>query len=311
MYYSVAHLTDYHYSEPITDSVMQLRMRPRSDNVQRCVRFELKVSPNAKVFSHRDYLGNTIHTFDIPEPHKELAIKSETIVEVKTPAELPLSLPESAWDTIKEALDDRDIYDMLLPGHYTVETPLLRQFAQEIDWRKRGDPLSLMCELNTAIYEHFDYSQDVTKVDSSIDVALQERRGVCQDFSHIMLVLARNIGIPCRYVSGYLFHNKDIRSVPDASHAWVEAWLPELGWVGFDPTNNLIVTDRHIRVNVATDYANASPSNGVFKGTATTELVVRVHVEKLDELPLEDAPLMPEMVMPHYEYYQQQQQQQQ
>lgn len=315
MYYAVTHLTDYHYSEPVTDSVMELRIQPRSADKQRCVRFNLDISPDAKVFSHRDYLGNIIHTFDIPAPHTQLAIKAEAIVEVKAPKPLPESLPQAAWNAIDEAKSDREIYDMLLPSRYTHVTPLLNKFADEINWccERRTDPLSLLQELNAAIYEKFDYMQDVTKVDSPIDVALETRSGVCQDFTHIMLALTRQLGIPARYVSGYLHHRADYqdRSVADASHAWIEAWLPDYGWVGFDPTNNLIVADRHIRVCIASDYAKASPTRGVFKGGAETTLAVQVRVSQLDELPIENAVLAPEIPMPHYSYHQAQQQQQQ
>ncbi len=315
MYYSATHLTIYKYSESIIDSVMELRMHPRNEGNQRVVRFDLGVRPNVKTFSYRDYLQNTIHTFNIPALHDKLAIKAEAIVEIKTPKPLPDRLDESAWGLIDQETDKRDQYDMLLPGRYTHSTPLLQAFAQEIGWGRRGDPLTLLKELNNAIYSAFDYQQNVTEVDSLIDVALEARRGVCQDFTHIMLLLVRQVGIPARYVSGYLYHRKDEtaqdRSDEDASHAWVEAWLPGLGWVGFDPTNDTIVTDRHIRVSIANDYAGASPSRGVFKGKAQTELEVRVQVKQLDELPEEQKTLTPDIVLPQYDYQQQVQQQQQ
>jgi transglutaminase-like putative cysteine protease len=189
---------------------------------------------------------------------------------------------------------------MLLPDRYTSPTPLLEAFAAEIDWRRRADPLSLLRELTSTIYRKFEYNQGVTEVDSSIDVALASRHGVCQDFTHIMLVLARQVGIPSRYVSGYLFHRLDEndRSDADASHAWVESWLPGLGWVGFDPTNNLLVSNRHIRVSMARDYAGASPAHGVFLGGADTQLSVRVKVAALDDVPVEETTLAPEITMP-------------
>lgn len=313
MYYAITHLTIYKYSAPINDSVMEVRMQPRSDDHQRCPRFDLHVSPTVKTFQYRDYLGNSIHTFDIPAPHTELAIKAEAVVEVKDIADLPDAISTDAWGEIDRYAKDRDVYDMLMPGTYAQPTNLLNQFAQEINWQRRGDPLTLLRELNTTIYEKFNYVQNVTKVDSTIDVALEARRGVCQDFSHIMLALVRQIGIPARYVSGYLYHQKEEgdRSDVDASHAWIEAWLPDLGWVGFDPTNNLITTNRHIRVSIANDYATASPSRGVFKGTADTMLSVQVKVEKLDELPFEEEELSPEIVLPRFQFYQAQQQQQQ
>lgn len=313
MYYAITHLTIYKYSDPIADSVMELRMQPRSDDNQRCPRFDLHVSPSVKTHHYRDYLGNSIHTFDIPAPHTKLAIKAEAVVEVRDNFDLPGSVSMDTWEEIDRRSSHRDFHDMLLPGKYARPTDKLQQFAQEINWGRNSDPLTLLRELNTTIYEKFDYVQHVTRADSPIDVALEARRGVCQDFSHIMLALVRQIGIPARYVSGYLYHEKEAhdRSDVDASHAWIEAWLPDLGWVGFDPTNNLIATNRHIRVSIANDYATASPSRGVFKGTADTTLEVQVKVEKLDELPFEEEELSPEIVLPHYQFYQAQQQQQQ
>lgn len=231
--YAVTHLTLYHYSSAITDSVMELRMHPRNDSHQRCARFTLEISPPTRVLSFKDYLGNLIHTFSISAEHLELAIKSEAVVEVSPQAALPNALPLSAWDEIDSALADRDLYDMILPSTYAHTTPLLEQFAAEIDWRRRSDPLSLLRELNTYIYDSFEYKQHVTKVDSPIDIALNARLGVCQDFAHIMIAMGRSLGIPCRYISGYLHHQHEARdrSDADASHAWVEAWLPRLGWV--------------------------------------------------------------------------------
>ncbi len=318
MYYAVTHLTLYEYSSAIINSVMELRMQPRSDQNQRCVRTSIEVSPDAKVFSHRDYLGNIVHHFDIPNSHNQLAIKSESVVEMKPPAVLPDSLPSDSWLALEPDVIDRDHYDMLLPGQFARETGLLNVFADEVNWqhdtvRQRGDPLSALRALNTQIYESFEYRQHVTRVDSPIDEALTVRSGVCQDFTHIMLTLVRRVGIPARYVSGYLYHhegNAD-RSDVDASHAWVEAWLPTLGWVGFDPTNNLTVTDRHVRVSYAIDYAGATPSRGVFTGDAETELKVQVQVETLDEVPIEDRPISPEIVLPRYHYLSAEQQQQQ
>jgi transglutaminase-like putative cysteine protease len=132
----------------------------------------------------------------------------------------------------------------------------------------------------------FSYVPNSTKVDSPIEDALRSRQGVCQDFAHIMIALVRKLRIPCRYVSGYLFHleengRKD-RSLEGASHAWVEALVPRLGWTAFDPTNNLIGGDRHIRVAIGRDYADVPPTRGVYKGEAQSELSVAVTVSPSD-----------------------------
>jgi transglutaminase-like putative cysteine protease len=154
----------------------------------------------------------------------------------------------------------------------------------------------LLTELNEAIYGMFAYVPNSTNVDSPIEEALQSRRGVCQDFAHIMIALVRPLRMPCRYVSGYMFHRdptreKQDRSFEGASHAWVEALVPRLGWVAFDPTNNLIGADRHIRVAIGRDYADVPPTRGVYKGEAHSELSVAVTVSP------SDAPL-PEPVAP-------------
>jgi transglutaminase-like putative cysteine protease len=126
-----------------------------------------------------------------------------------------------------------------------------------------------------------------TRADSPIDEALTTREGVCQDFAHVMIALVRSLGIPCRYVSGYLHHGKQDqdRSTHDATHAWVEAFLPHLGWVGFDPTNHLIASNRHIRTALGRDYADVPPSKGIYRGRATSQLFVAVRVEASEQAP--------------------------
>ncbi len=152
--------------------------------------------------------------------------------------------------------------------------------------------------MNEAIYKLFAYVPNSTKVDSPIEEALRTRQGVCQDFAHIMIALVRRLHIPCRYVSGYMFHRdeeeKD-RSLEGASHAWVEALVPGLGWVAFDPTNNLVGGDRHIRVAIGRDYADVPPTRGVYKGEAQSELSVAVTVSPADAAPPE--PVMPSFVI--------------
>ncbi|HYE45091.1 MAG TPA: transglutaminase family protein, partial [Caulobacter sp.] len=136
--------------------------------------------------------------------------------------------------------------------------------------------------LSKAIYDSFGYEAGVTRAESSIDEALEARRGVCQDFAHIMITIARDWGLPARYVSGYLFtdRKKGDRSDPDATHAWVEVFLPSQRWVGFDPTNNMLTCDRHVAVAIGRDYGDVPPSRGVYKGNAESQLAVDVAVSK-------------------------------
>jgi len=150
--------------------------------------------------------------------------------------------------------------------------------------------------LNTRLCEAIDYVPEVTRVDSPIDEALTQRKGVCQDFSHIMISMLRALRIPARYVSGYLYHGKEDRdrSGTGATHAWVEAYLPDLGWIGLDPTNDLLAGSRHIRTSIGRDYADVPPTRGVLKGEADSRLTVAVAVAASEELPPEVSELVTE-----------------
>jgi transglutaminase-like putative cysteine protease len=199
------------------------------------------------------------------------------------------------WTELDALVASDGHYEMLQPSVFARPTPRLDELARENKIDRRATPLQMLFEINQGIHENFEYAPNSTKVDSPIDDALSVRKGVCQDFAHIMIALVRKLNVPCRYVSGYLFHTKDDQSLASegASHAWVEALLPKLGWVGFDPTNNLLCGERHIRVAVGRDYAEVPPTRGVYKGGAESELSVAVTVALSDAPAPEDiAPLM-------------------
>ncbi len=282
MFYAIRHFTRYRYSRPVWQSVMEVRMHPRSEQMQRCFTFQLSVSPRARIFSYSDHLANQVHHFDIPEPHQHLTMIADALVDVDAPEPLPDSLDRDAWRDLDQMIEREDYWDMLGPSHFARSSPELEQLAREfgIDKRNGADPLELLRNLNSQLYRSFSYVKQSTSVDSPIEDALLSREGVCQDFAHIMIALVRNVRIPCRYVSGYLHHSSshEDRSAAGATHAWVEALLPGLGWVGFDPTNDLIVGGRHIRTAIGRDYADVSPTVGTMKGRAETELQVRVRV---------------------------------
>ena len=294
MYYTVRHLTKFVYSNDVSESIMETRMHPRSDEYQRCLAFQLSVSPRCRVFSYRDHLANHVHHFDIPVEHEQLVIVAESLVEMEEPLYVPSSLLSTAWEQLDHMVQEGDFWEMLFASEFTAPTPLLEALANDLDIRRRDDPLSVLHELNEKLYRYFDYVPRSTKVDSPIDIALEQKTGVCQDFAHVMIALVRSrLRIPCRYVSGYLYHgnsDKD-RSVNSATHAWVEALLPNLGWVGFDPTNWLIAGDRHIRTAIGRDYADVPPTHGIFRGSANSELEVAVRVSPSEGTPLPDQEL--------------------
>jgi transglutaminase-like putative cysteine protease len=295
MAFSIKHVTTFRYHPAVGESVMEVRMQPRSDLRQRCMTFSLDVAPHANVMMYHDFFGNAVHHFDIPGRHKLIEVTAHAIVDINAAAWPAVAY--GTWEDLDTRVAEGDYWEMLLPSHYAHSTDLLSKFTDDLQLQRRDSPLALMLELNQALYDKFDYAPNTTKVDSPIDDALRTRRGVCQDFAHIMTALVRNLGIPCRYVSGYLFHGdkaKD-RSPAGATHAWVEAYLGEAGWVGFDPTNNLLACERHIHVAVGRDYSDVPPTRGVYKGDAESELSVRVIVSPVDTPPPQELP--PAMVM--------------
>ena len=296
MTYLIRHVTSFFYQPAVGESVMEVRLQPRSDTRQRCLTSSLAVNPPASVSVYRDFYGNAVHHFDIPGKHQSIEVVSEATVEMLPRLE-PEGLKQSTWEELDEMVAHGDYWEMLLPSQYARMTPSLDELRKEFELERCGSPLALLKKLNTAIYEEFAYVPNTTRVDSPIDDALRSRQGVCQDFAHIMITLVRQLRIPCRYVSGYLYHgDKDRdRSSAGASHAWVEAYLGESGWVEFDPTNNLLGCERHIRVAVGRDYADVPPTRGVHRGEAESELRVSVTVSLVDAPRPED--LGPAMVI--------------
>ncbi len=282
MLYSVRHTTRFQYTAPIAESVTEVRMQPRSTDYQQCSLFCLQVRPQARIFTYTDSLHNVVHHFTQPGVHQQLAIVAESEVLVNPRPLLPERLPDDAWAQIDASSATGLHWEMLAPGEVTAPTERLAQLAKELNVERRGDPLALLIEINHRLHRAIAYDATSTNVDSPIDEALAHRRGVCQDYTHIMLALVRNyLHIPCRYVSGYLFHSRTDTSADGASHAWLDVWLPTLGWVGFDPTNDMVVGERHIEVAVGRDYTDVPPTRGIYKGNAGSELAVHVRVRML------------------------------
>lgn len=294
MRYTVYHLTHFRYDAPVSESVMEVRMQPRTESVQRCLRFELTTTPRARVFAYQDPEGNVVHHFDVPARHRELTIVAESVVEFVAGVSVPDQGDPALWAQLDESGTRERFVEFLEPSYFARPTDAVAAFGRELGLSRELEPVSLLRRLTYQLYDALEYAPKSTRVDSPIDDALAARRGVCQDFAHVMIALVRSVGIPCRYVSGYLFHNHDDleRSVDGASHAWVEAWLPSIGWVGIDPTNRTVARDRHIRVAVGRDYHDVPPTRGAFKGNARSELGVAVRVQTTD------APIEPSDVMP-------------
>jgi transglutaminase-like putative cysteine protease len=299
VHYTIHHVTKFSYETPVRESVMEVRMQPRTEGSQRCVRFGLSTAPASRVRMYDDRDGNTVHHFNIPGRHSRLIVTAEALVEMSVPPPRPGSFGADAWDQIDALTANGEFWDLLNPSYFARPTALLDDLKRELGLERASDPFDTLRQLTAEIYRRFEYSPKTTRVDSPIDDALRVRHGVCQDFAHIMIALVRGLGVPCRYVSGYLYRQADtsVRSSDGATHAWVEALLPDVGWLGFDPTNNLVADEQHIRVAIGRDYADVPPTRGVFKGASAvhSELGVAVTVGTAWAVGSETSPLLPWM----------------
>lgn len=257
-------------------------MHPRSEGSQRCFVFQLSVNPRARIFGYTDSYGNLVHHFDLPARHAELTIISDALVNIDSQPAIPEAMAYEAWQELEELIEKKDYWDMLMPSHFARSSPELEQLAVEIGAteRKGRSPLAFLRNIASGVNHSFRYVKKSTAVNSPIEDALRSRQGVCQDFAHIMIALVRNARIPCRYVSGYLYHGGENAhpSADGATHAWVEALLPGIGWTGFDPTIDQLAGEKHIRTAIGRDYADVPPTMGMMKGKANTQLQVRVRV---------------------------------
>ena len=282
MQFNIRHVTRFIYESPITESVMEARVQPRSEGTQRCVHFTLGTTPSSRVRMYQDHDGNVVHHFNIPGRISRLSVVAEAVVDSTPVPPLPEAIGLDAWEQLDAVAAAGTFWELSNPSPFARPSAALDAFAAELESTPNADPLTTLKRLNEDLFAKLTYSPNSTRVDSPIDEALSSRRGVCQDFTHIMIALVRRLGIPCRYVSGYLFQQGEdgVRSPEGATHAWAEAWLPGLEWVGFDPTNKLMADHRHIRVAIGRDYSDVPPTRGVFKGLSAvrSELAVAVRV---------------------------------
>src|SRR5262249_48124560 len=253
---TVVHLTEYRYPEPAWDSFNEVRLFPVDDQGQSLLSFALELTPDATVRNHVDYYGNRVHQFHIPDAHRRLSILARsTVVTYPRPAPMPV-----AAESLVE-LRPR-FFDFLAPTH---RVPLDRDWAAAMHappLPPEGDVVDYLGRVTRHLHGFFTYRQDVTEIDTPIADFIEAGVGVCQDYTHAMLALCRMLGIPSRYVSGYLETAPGRNLGSDASHAWVEAYLPGSGWVGFDPTNGITAGQNYVKVGHGRDYDHVPPVEG-------------------------------------------------
>jgi transglutaminase-like putative cysteine protease len=294
--YVVVHDTNYDYAEPVGLSRQVLHLSPRSTPLQTCISHTLDIAPEAEILaSAEDAFGNRIVSFCIEDNHDSLSVRAQSVVEVAERA-LPDDDATPAWDAVKSRLAYRAGRRLSPPDleatRFLFESTRVRNKRELAAWTQRSFPpgaplLRCVRDLMNRIHREFEFDKAATTVSTPVMEVFAKRRGVCQDFAHLMLSCLRSIGLSARYVSGYLLTRPPpgrARLVgADASHAWVSVYCAELGWVDVDPTNALFPSLEHVTLGWGRDYDDVIPLRGVLLGGGEHELDIAVTVAPLEE----------------------------
>jgi len=295
MLLKITHETELTYDTTISESVVELRMFPRQESTQHRLSFELKLQPYSTVNSYFDWLGNTVHTFNVNHSHEKLRVVATSVVETETMRIAPESLPDT-WPL--PASSNYKLYDFLQFDGPIVDSPELRELAKELH-ADDGIPVGeLAMRMIRLINSRFEYQKGITTAASPVTDTLKLGKGVCQDFTHLMIALARAMKMPARYVSGLLHGdtaNPDGLRGFTQSHAWCELYFPSHGWIGFDPTNNCTAGEHFVKVAVGRDYRDVPPNKGMYRGQAKETMLVNVRTDALNSIPND---LFPEKIIP-------------
>jgi transglutaminase-like putative cysteine protease len=285
--YQIAHTTTYDYVGDVSVSHHLLKLAPRDDTKQTCLAHELNISPSAATTNvHRDYFGNPTHFVAVETAHQQLVIHSRSRIAV-WPVFIPEPLETPPWEAVRARCRDDHSGEALEAQEFRYPSPLVPQADEFADYAKpsfaRLRPIfDAVMDLTRRIHEDFKFDASATTIATPVSDVFKQRRGVCQDFVHFQIACLRSLGLPARYVSGYLETDPPpgqpkLRGV-DASHAWVSFFCPGIGWVDLDPTNNCLPSLRHITIACGRDYSDVSPIRGVLVGAQNQKLRVAVDV---------------------------------
>ena len=292
MKYRIRHYTEYDYQDTVSICCNRLCLTPINLPEQECITSDISISPSPDEISYRtDFFGNQLAFFSIYQEHKKLRINSNSVVHIesrshaeKGPAS-PVRWKEVAGKIAAELHQAQDVIQYLLPSLYVPHSQVIKDFAAEC-FPEDATLWDATNALMKKIFTTIEFKPGFTTVNTPVETVIKIKKGVCQDFAHLMIACFRNMGLPARYVSGYL------ETIPppgkkklvgaDASHAWVSVYFPDLGWVEFDPTNNLLPDFKHITVAFGRDYQDVAPIKGIVFSSGKQQLTVKVDVERID-----------------------------
>ena len=278
--FRIQHITTYEYDRMIQESMNEIKIFPIISDEQELIESRLTISGNPEVHYFYDYWDNRSGNFNLFPPHRELIINSEVIVKTLQPDILRMNFISVFNEMWNEVNGNLKMVELSRPDYIRSQNQI-NEIIQAVYSPDHSVALTIKncCEF---IYKNFKYIKGITTVETTVDEILMQRAGVCQDFAHVMLQVLRTLNIPSRYVSGYICPNKSGMRGEGATHAWVETWIPRSGWAGIDPTNNVWITNTHVKLAVGRNFADCSPVKGSFRGPAEQKLSVFVSVDYED-----------------------------
>jgi transglutaminase-like putative cysteine protease len=280
MLLSILHRTTFRYSGKAHDSFNEARLRPIGDATQRCSEFSLRVSPAATVREFDDFYGNSVHYFEVIAAHTRLIVEATSTVET-VPVEARPAIPAVLHGDLQRSPERDMLAEFCGDSPYVSLAAEIRREADVALAEGLSDVWTDVRRLGAHIHRTIEYRPKTTGVDTVATDVLDLRKGVCQDFAHLHLGLCRAIGIPARYVSGYFLNTALRPREVEASHAWIDAWLPGFGWASFDPTHDRVADDRYVRLAIGRDYTDIRPVNGTYRGAPTRSMKVDVTVAEV------------------------------
>lgn len=292
MRYKIRHTTEYSYQEPVTAGHNKLCVIPQNVPGQRCISSDIKISPTPEGLTSKiDFFGNNLLFFSIYKEHDELRINSESVVEIENRINADRAFSSSTlWKEVIEAVATKenvydDIVQYILPSVHVPYSDEIKRFAE--DCFTEDSTLWNSCQsLMKKIFQSLEFKPGFTTINTPVESVMKLKKGVCQDFAHLMIACLRNMGLPARYVSGYLETipppGKEKLIGSDASHAWVAVYFPTIGWVEFDPTNNLMPSYKHITIAYGRDYFDVAPIKGIVFSSGKQNIVVKVDVNRIE-----------------------------
>ncbi len=272
--FNIHHVTKYEYDRPVKESVSEIKIYPFGDATQETLHHQVNITGHPDIFMIQDYWGNRTGMFNLITPHRELVIESKLIVRALGNS---FNLQTNAADLASLKKETANNFTLLELSKIT-EIDLRDKINETVNEFHQPDlPVHTIIEkCGSFIFDQFKYIKGITTIETTVKELLEHRSGVCQDFAHVMLEMLRSLGIPSRYVSGYICPDKSGMRGEGATHAWIEAWIPGSGWAGNDPTNNVWVANHHVKLAVGRNFKDCTPVKGTFKGLARQSLSVHV-----------------------------------